>query len=140
MEEKPIRPPQEFGRRKPVAVPTAAPVKRSNHVALLLMGTFAIGGGAYALMPREYCEPNQPGMAAPSGLQTSGGCRPRGSSSGGGLGSSGGSSSRSGFFSGDSSSSHSSPGSTSDSGTGHVTRGGFGGFAHAFASHFSGGG
>ncbi len=129
------KPTQEFGRRKPVAIPLAQPVKRSNHVALLLMGTFAIGGGAYALMPRENCEPNRPGMAAPSGLQT-GECRPRGSStSGSHIGS------RSSFFSGDSSSSHSSSGSSSsDSGTGHVTRGGFGGFAHAFASHFSGGG
>ena len=42
-------------------------------------------------------------------------------------GSSGGSSSRSSFFSGDSSSSHASSGTSSDSGSGHVTRGGFGG-------------
>src|SRR5215203_4108861 len=125
------KPPSEFGARKPVAIRPAQPVKRGQ-VALLLMGTLAVGGGAYALMPSENCEPNRPGIAAPSGVQ--GECRSRGSS--------GGSSSRSGFYSGGSSSSHSPSGTTSpsDSGSGHVTRGGFGGFAHAFGSHFSGGG
>ena len=137
MAEKPTR---DFGRRKPVAIQPAQPVKRGQ-VALLLMGTLAVGGGAYALMPAENCDPNRPGVAAPSGLQTNGECRPRGSSSSGGRGFSGGSSSRSSFISGDSSSSHASSGtSSSDSGPGHVTRGGFGGFAHAFGSHFSGGG
>lgn len=133
MAEKPTR---EFGTRRPAVIPAAAPVKRSHHVALLLMGAFAVGGGAYALMPRENCEPNQPGMAAPSGLQAGAECRSRGSSGGGShIGS------RSGFFSSDTSSSPSSSGtSSSDSGNGHVTRGGFGAFAHAFTSHFSGGG
>jgi hypothetical protein len=134
--EKPNR---EFGRRKPIATQTAVPVKRSNHVALLLMGTIAIGGGAYALMPGENCEQGRPGMAAPSGPQANAECPPRGSSSSGGHGSSGGSP-RSSFFGGDTSSGHSSSGTASDSGSGGVTRGGFGGFAHAFASHFSGGG
>jgi hypothetical protein len=136
MTEKPSR---EFGRRKPVAIQSTVPVKRSNHVALLLMGTFAIGGGAYALMPGENCEQGRPGMAAPSGPQANAECPPRGSSSSGGHGSSGGSS-RSSFFGGDTSSGHSSSGTASDSGSGGVTRGGFGGFAHAFTSHFSGGG
>jgi len=99
------------------------------------MGTFAIGGGAYALMPRQNC---QPGMAAPTG-QTGTECATGGSSSGGSHGYSGGSSSRSNFFSSDSSS-HSSSGTSSESGSGGVTRGGFGSFAHAFGSHFSGGG
>jgi hypothetical protein len=138
MQEKPTKPTTEFGRRKPVAIQPSQPVKRGQ-VALLLMGTLAVGGGAYALMPGENCAPNPPGMAVTSGIQ--GECRPRGSSSSGGHGSSGGSSSRSSFFSGDSSSSHaSSSGTSSDAGSGHVTRGGFGGFAHAFTSHFSGGG
>jgi hypothetical protein len=129
----PEKPKKEFGTRRPVAIPTVAPVKRSSHVALLLMGTFAIGGGAYALMPSENCEPNRPGIAAD--LQTSAGCRPRGSSSSGShIGS------RSGFFSSDASSSRSPSGSQSDAGSGGVTRGGFGAFAHAFTSHFSGGG
>ena len=131
--------PKEFGTRKPVAIQPAQPVKRGQ-VALLLMGTFAIGGGAYALMPGETCE-TRPGMAAPSGLQTNAECAPRGSSSGSSSrgGSSGGSSLRNSFY-GDSSSIHSSSGTPSDSGSGHVTRGGFGSFALAFTSHFSGGG
>jgi hypothetical protein len=126
-------PNKEFGRRKPVAIPTAHPVKRSSHVALLLMGTFAIGGGAYALMPGENCQPNRPGMAAPSGVE----CPPRGASSGGAHSSSGGSS-RYGFYSGDSSSNRSPSATTS--GSDGVTRGGFGSFARAFTSHFSVGG
>jgi hypothetical protein len=128
------RPNKEFGRRKPVAIPTAHPVKRSRHVALLLMGTLAVGGGAYALMPGENCGPNRPGMAAD--LQTSAGCPPRGSSSGGG----GRGSSSLHFFSGDSSSNRSPSTVSSDSGSGGVTRGGFGSFARAFTSHFSVGG
>jgi hypothetical protein len=124
-----VKPRQEFGMRKPVAVPTTAPVKRSSHVALLLMGTFAVGGGAYALMPRGNCEPSQPGMAAPSGLE----CPPRGSSSGV-HGGSGGYWSRNSFFGGDPAISS---GAASEGG---VTRGGFGAFARAFTAHFSGGG
>jgi hypothetical protein len=131
------QPDKQFGARKPVAIQPAQPVKRGQ-VALLLMGTFAIGGGAYALMPGANCEA-RPGMAAPSGLQTNAECPPRGSSSSSSHGSSGGSSSRNRFY-GDSSSTPSSSGTSSDSGSGHVTRGGFGGFAHSFASHFSGGG
>jgi hypothetical protein len=126
MAEKPVT---QFGRRE--AALAAQPVKttkRSSHVALLLAGTVAIGGGAYALMPSENCAPNQPGMATPAG------CSPRGSSSGGG-------SSRYGFYGGDSSANKSASGtSPSSSGSGNVTRGGFGSFAHAFTSHFSGGG
>jgi hypothetical protein len=135
MAEKPVT---QFGKRRPAAVQPAAPVKRSRHVALLLTGTLAIGGGAYALMPGENCEPNLPGMAAPGPMQA--GCSPRGSSSSsGGHGYSGGSS-RSSFFSGDPSSGGSKGVSSSDAGSGGVTRGGFGSFAHAFTSHFSGGG
>ena len=103
------------------------------------MGTLAVGGGAYALMPSENCEPNRPGMAAPSGLQTNSECRPRGS-----------------FIRQSAALGRlvvaqqllqrrflvepSSSGTSSDSSSGHVTRGGFGSFAHAFTSHFSGGG
>jgi hypothetical protein len=131
----------EFGKRKPVVPGPAGPkrpgppVKRSSHVALLLMGTLAVGGGAYALMPRENCQPTSPGMAAPALPQANTDCKPRSSSSGG----SGGSSSRSNFFSSDSSSSHSTSTTSSDSGSSGVTRGGFGSFAHSFAAHFSGG-
>jgi len=85
MPEKPNR---EFGKRRPVAIPAAQPaVKRSSHVALLLMGTFAIGGGAYALVPGANCQPGGSGMAAPSLPQTGAECPPRGSSSSGGHGS-----------------------------------------------------
>jgi hypothetical protein len=134
MAERPIK---EFGKRRPVAIPPAAPVKRSSHVALLLMGSFAVGGGAYALMPSENCGQNRPGIA--TDLQTGAGCSPGGSSSGG-HGLWGGSWSRNNFFSSDPSSSRSPSGTSSDSSSGGVTRGGFGSFAHAFASHFSGGG
>jgi hypothetical protein len=122
---------QEFGKRRQVSVPLnpMPPAKRSNHVALLVMGTLAVGGTAYALMPRE-CAPAQPG--AP-GLSTPAECQQRGSSSG-----SGGGSSRYGYYSGGSSSS--TPAGTTDAGSGTVKRGGFGGFAHSFSSHFSFGG
>ena len=53
------KPTHDFGKRRPVTVApvSTAPAKRSGHVALLLMGTLAVGGGAYALMPRQNCEP-----------------------------------------------------------------------------------
>lgn len=129
------RPRQEFGRRKPVAAQAAAPVKRSGHVALLLMGTVAIGAGAYAMMPGANCEPTSPGTAPPS--QTGTGCSSRGYSSGGGHG---GSWSRSNFYGGSASSSRSSSNTASEPGSGGVSRGGFGSFARAVASHFSRGG
>ena len=128
-------PRQEFGKRRPVVAETAVPVKRSGHVALLLMGTVAIGAGGYAMIPGANCEPASPGMAAPS--QTGTGCSSRGYSSGSGHG---GSWSRSSFYGGYSTSSSSSSRTASESGSGSVTRGGFGSFARAVASHFSRGG
>jgi hypothetical protein len=138
------KPDKDFGKRRPVSVTVAPrpgpPAKRSGHVALLLMGTFAVGSAAYALMPSRSCE-RPPNAPQPSLLQSnSAECPPRSSSSGSSHGGSGGSSSsRSGYYSGDSSSSHSSSG-TSDSGSHAVARGGFGAFAHSFGSHFSSGG
>jgi hypothetical protein len=131
-------PNREFGKRGPIAPQPAVPTKRSGHVALLLMGTVAVGGGAYALMPRSSCAPTSPGIAAPAVSQQASDCGPRGSSSGGGHG--GYWSSRSSFFSSDTGSSHASSGGPSDSGSGGVTRGGFGSFARAFSAHFSFGG
>jgi len=132
MTDKPL---SEFGRRRHVSVPPSPtlqpPAKRSNHVALLVMGTLAVGGTAYALMPRE-CTPGQPGTAP--GLSTPSECPPRGSSSSG----SGGGSSRYGYYSGGSSGS--TPAATTDASSGGVRRGGFGAFAHGFSSHFSFGG
>jgi len=87
------KPNPEFGKRRPVVpavpLPPDPPSKRSSHVALLVMGTLAVGGGAYALMPRQNCQPVQP---TPPGVTTPGGavpqpgadCAPRGSSSGSG--------------------------------------------------------
>jgi hypothetical protein len=125
----------EFGKRKPVSVPASPrpaqpPAKRSGHVALLLMGTFAVGSAAYTLMPSRNCEPS-PNAASSSLQQSNTECSSRSSSS-----SSGGGSSRSSYYSSDSSSSHSSSG-TSDSGSHSAQRGGFGSFGHAVG--FSGG-
>jgi hypothetical protein len=122
----------DFGKRRQVSVPPnsqSPPAKRSNHVALLVMGTLAVGGGAYALMPRG-CTPVAPGtMPAVSSPSE---CPPRRSSS------SYGGSSRYGYTSGGSSSS--TPAATTDAGSGAVRRAGFGAFAHSFSSHFSFGG
>jgi hypothetical protein len=120
-------------------------MKRSSQVALLLMGTVAVGGGAYALMPSENCPPNQPGVVQPGGQPQNQNCHRSWRSSGGG--SSGYSGYHSGY--GGSSSSSSSPHLSSQqhfsgsgtafggsSSTSPVSRGGFG----SFSSHFSGGG
>lgn len=143
------KPDKDFGKRRPVSAPATPqpgpPAKRSGHVALLLMGTFAVGSAAYALMPSRSCE-RPPNAPQPSLLQSNANanateCPPRSSSSSGGSG--GSSSSRSSYYSGSSSSSHSSssPSSsgTTDSGSHAVARGGFGSFAHSFGSHFSSG-
>jgi hypothetical protein len=131
------RPTKEFGKRGPIAPQPLVPPKRSHHVALLLMGTFAVGGGAYALMPRENCQPPSPGMATPAAPQAGAGCAQRGSAWYGGHGGSGGGWSRTSFFSSDSSSSSRASSGPSDSGSSGVTRGGFGSFARAFSGHFS---
>jgi hypothetical protein len=125
---------QDFGKRKPVSVPASPrpappPAKRSGHVALLLMGTFAVGSAAYALMPSRSCE-QSPNVSSSSLQQNNANCSSRSSSS------SGGGSSRSSYSGSDSSSSHSSSG-TSDSGSHSAQRGGFGSFGHAVG--FSGG-
>jgi len=129
------QPGKEFGKRRPQpSALHAPPPKRSSHVALLLMGTFAVGGAAYALMPSESCTPPSPAMAEPAVPQASGTtCTSRGSSGSGGYSHS----SRYGFFGGgDSSGRSSSAGSSSESESGSVSRGGFGAFARAFG--FSG--
>jgi hypothetical protein len=139
------KPDQDFGKRKQVSVPASPrpappPSKRSGHVALLLMGTVAVGTAAYTLMPSRTCE--QPNQYATSPTQNAAECSSRSSSSSSGSGG-GGSSSRSSYYSSDSSSSSSSSHSSSDSGSGSgsgshsVQRGGFGSFGHAIG--FSGG-
>jgi len=123
------RPPtRQFGKRATAVIsPSAEPVKRSGHVALLMMGTLAVGGTAYALMPRENCTPNSPAMTTSSSSQAAG-CSSA-SSRAGRLWS------HSGFFYGGNSAGS---GPSSASGTAETTRGGFGSFARAIGSHFSG--
>jgi hypothetical protein len=130
-------PDRNFGKRRLQPLPEEAPSrKRSNQIALLLMGTMAVGGGAYALMPGERCDPNRPAIEQPACRQNSSSSSSSGShyygSSGGS--SSSGSAARSNFASTGSSSS-TGYGSAS-SGSSSVARSGFG----SFASHFSGGG
>ena len=125
-------------------------MKRSSQVALLLMGTVAVGGTAYAVMPHENC---QPGVVQPDGQlsQASPNCNRSSSSSGwrsssyysGSSSSSSGSSSSShpSYFTSDGrtilgSSTGGDHSSSSSSSSSSVSRGGFG----SFASHFSGGG
>jgi hypothetical protein len=132
-------PPSEFGKRKPVIAPAASPppVKRSRHVALLLTGTLAVGGTAYAVMPRENCQPASPSAVAGPAPPISGtAIQPSpasattcGSRWGGGHGGSSGWWSHSNFYSGSSSSS----GTSAGAGSTTTTRGGFGSFAHLFS-------
>jgi len=114
-------------------------MKRSSQVALLLMGTAAVGGTAYSMMPRENCSADRPAISSTGAPQANDCARRSGSSSSGGGGHrssyGGSSSSNQGLFGNSSSSSNS---AVHDSN--HVTRGGFGSFAHSFTSHFSSGG
>jgi hypothetical protein len=117
----------EFGKRRPQRLPDLQPEpaqKRSRHVVLLVMGAFAVGGGAYAMMERPNCQPMQaaPGVAAPQGAvaPAQGACTSRGSSYSGVT-----HSTHYGFFSGGSS-------GGSDSVSSSVSRGGFGSFGRAF--------
>jgi hypothetical protein len=125
----------EFGRRRPAPPPQAQPagdgsLKRSRHVALLMMGAFAVGGGAYAVTGRQACQPAPPPAAdAAAPVQPGGGCTSRGYT-----GYSGRLSSLNFFSSGDSSSRATGGSEAASSG---VSRGGFGSFARAFG--FGGG-
>jgi hypothetical protein len=135
------KPNQDFGKRNRVSVPASPrplppPAKRSGHVALLLMGTFAVGSAAYTLMPSRTCEQQPPNAYAASPTQSTTECSSRSSSSSHSSGSGGGgSSSRSSYYGSDSSSSSSH--SSYDSGSHAAQRGGFGSFGHAIG--FSGG-
>jgi hypothetical protein len=128
---------KNFGKRKPAQPTYEEPSsrKRSSQIALLLMGTMAVGGGAYALMPHETCDPNQ--VTSPGQPRQE--CPQRSSSSSSGSGghsywggSSSSSSSRTNFTSSSASSTSSIAGKSSST----VARSGFG----SFGSHFSGGG
>lgn len=124
----------EFGKRRPLPPPAAQPMKRSGHVSLLVMGTLAIGGGAYALMPSENCWPpppgavSPPGAASPASPQTAGACTSHGSFGG---------YTRAAHFSFFGNfAGRSAIATASDPASGGITRGGFGSFARAFG--FSG--
>lgn len=78
----------EFGKRRPLPPPPATPpVKRSGHVALLVMGTLAVGGTAYALMPRQQNCPQQDPAVAGQPQSTECTTRRSGGGSSGGSGS-----------------------------------------------------
>lgn len=135
---------KNFGKRPPPATEAARPSKRSGYVALFLMGTVAVGAGAYAMMPSERCEPAKPpaaGQPVPPGAAAAQNqsCRTSSRSSGYSYG---GRSSGSSFYdSSSSSSSHSSSsGGLAIPTKSTTTRGGFGSFGHAVASSFSRGG
>ena len=119
-----------------VAARPAPPAKRSGHVALLLMGTLAVGGGAYALMPGENARGRR---NAPSLTQGNAECPPRGSSSSSSHGGSGGFVAQQ-FLQRQFILEPFGIGNVIGFRLGGVARGGFGSSAHAFASHFSGGG
>jgi hypothetical protein len=122
---------REFGKRSPLPPPTTPPVKRSGHVALLLMGSLAVGGTASTLIPRQSCAPPSPGMAEPAVPSSDGSCTQRSSSSGS---SGGGGSGGSRFYD----SGNSGRTAVAEAETGGVSRGGFGSFARALG--FSRGG
>jgi len=111
---------REFGKRKPLTPPTTPPVKRSGHVALLLMGSLAVGGTGYAMMSHRSCGPADPAVP-----HSNANCSSRGSSGGGG-------SSGAHFFGGSGSSGASSTAGAESSGG--VARGGFGASGHGFGA------
>jgi hypothetical protein len=128
----------EFAKRRPALrpEPSSPSPKRSRHVALLVMGTLAVGASASVLMRHENCQPAtpSPGVTNPVQPQAATTCTSGGSSFSG----SHGNYSRTmhlSFFGGGDSSSHSSSSGASTSSS--VSRGGFGGSAHGFG--FSGG-
>jgi len=131
-------PKKDFGKRPPPATETGRPAKRSSYVALFLMGTVAVGAGAYAMMPSERCEPAKPpaaGQPVPpnAAAAQNQSCRTSSRSSGYSYG---GRSSGSSFFD----TSNASPSHSSSSGglaipsKSTTVRGGFGSFGHTVAA------
>jgi hypothetical protein len=120
----------DFGRRRPSPLPDAQQPKRSSHVALLVMGTLVVGGGAYAMMEGENCRPVPPAVA--SQAVTSPAVPPTGTVPPATTCSSHESSGYSHWYHSYSrSSSFGDSPSSSSSSSEHVSRGGFGSFAHA---------
>ncbi|MBN8963614.1 MAG: hypothetical protein J0H71_21035 [Rhizobiales bacterium] len=133
---------KSFGKRPPPVDEAARPAKRSGYVALFLMGTVAVGAGAYAMMPSEKCEPAKPpaaGQPVPPGAAATQNQSCRTSSRSGGY--SYGRSSGSSFFDSSSSSSthSSSSGGLAIPSKSTTARGGFGSYGHAVAASSRGG-
>jgi hypothetical protein len=105
-------------------------MKRSAQIVLLVMGTTTVGTTAYSLMPREECS------GSPAGVTVSAPAQGRAQPCSAGRSSS----SRGSTFHWTRSSSSASGDSRtmSMSESSATSRGGFGSFAHAFTSHFSG--
>ena len=109
-------------------------MKRTAHVALVVMAAAGIGGTAYSMMPREDCVRSDGGAPVDPSAPT---CRnSSGSGSGGGHGSRSIWGAWGGSNSGGSSTS-TTPTAFSSSSAG-ITHGGFGSFAHAIAAHIGG--
>ncbi|ABD08607.1 hypothetical protein RPB_3914 [Rhodopseudomonas palustris HaA2] len=118
----------EFGKRRPPPpTPAVPPLKRSQKVVLLVMGTIAVGATANALMPKQKSNAEASAHTATS--------EDRGTSSAWQSGS-GGDWAQS--ILGDTR--RSSGGGWTQSIVGETDRGGFGSFGNAFTTHFSGGG
>src|ERR1700684_3837425 len=125
-------PPPDFGKRKPSTPAVASPpVKRSRHVALLLTGTLAVGGTAYAVMPpRQNCGPASPAASAAPSPPISGMTAPMsptpvtscGSGGGHGGGGSGGWWSHSNYYGGSSSAGNTSWGGFNTNNRGRLRR------------------
>ncbi|MCL2716901.1 MAG: hypothetical protein FWD68_20685 [Alphaproteobacteria bacterium] len=64
MAESPESP--DSGGQPSLVAASQASAKRSGHVALLLMGTIAVGTAAYGLMPKSRCVPIPRGTASPA--------------------------------------------------------------------------
>ena len=124
----------DFGKRSPSRLPDAPAPKRSSHVALLVMGTLAVGGGAYAMMGHENCKPTPPAAVAAPGASATGTAPPPVTTCSTSHGWSSGSHWYHSYSRSSSSTFGDSPSSGRASASEGVSRAGFGSFAHAFAA------
>ena len=107
-------------------------MKRTAHIALVVMAAAGVGGVGYAMMPREDCVRSDGGAPVDPSEPA---CR---TSSGSGHGSHGIWHSYGGSSSGSSSSTSTAPSTAFASPSAGTTHGGFGSFAHAIAAHAGG--
>jgi hypothetical protein len=128
----------DFGKRRTERQPDAPAPKRSSHVALLVMGTLAVGGGAYAMMGHENCLPAPPAAASQATPATNP-VPPPATTCNTSHGWYSGSHWYHGYSRSSSSTYGDSPSSSRSSSASGVSRGGFGSFAHAVGFSGSGG-